>query len=105
MKTSPFMTRFKMSLEMYSLGPLDPDMRHDMYIDLSAASSASVLSTIITFILIILWRSGASTQQVAYYFPINALGLLTSGRRRFSVSLRRFFFVAARACSRLSRAQ
>jgi hypothetical protein len=39
-----------MSIEMWSLGSLDPEVGHDMYIDLLEALSANVLSTIITFI-------------------------------------------------------
>jgi len=44
------------------------------------------MATIITFIPIILRRSGASTGQVAYYFAITTLGLLTTN---FSVRLMR----------------
>jgi MFS family permease len=78
MKITSYLARLQMRIEMWLVGPLDPGVRHDMYIDLSAALSASLLSTIITFIPIILRRSGASTQQVAYYFAITTLGLLTT---------------------------
>jgi hypothetical protein len=97
MKTSSFLAELQMSIEIWLLGPLDSGVRLDMYFDLSEALSACVLSTIITFIPIILRRSGASTQQVAYYFAITLLGLLTSGGCRFSDSLYRFFFSGARA--------
>jgi len=43
-----------------------------------AACTHSVMATIITFIPIILRRSGASALQIAYYFAITALGLLTT---------------------------
>jgi len=67
-----------MRLEMWLVGPLDPDVRRNMYVDVRAACTHSLMATIITFIPIILRRSGASTQQVAYYFAITALGLLTT---------------------------
>ncbi len=49
-----------------------------MYVDARAACTHSAMATIITFLPIILRRSGASTQQIAYYFAITALGLLTT---------------------------
>jgi MFS family permease len=78
MNISSFLTRIQMRVEVWMVGTLAPGVRQDMYIDLSAAFTMSMLSTIITFIPIILRRSGASTQQVAYYFAITTLGLLTS---------------------------
>ncbi|RPH61629.1 MAG: MFS transporter [Chloroflexi bacterium] len=77
-KISAVFSAWQSRAEMWLIGPLDSDVRHNMHIDLSAALTASMLSTIITFIPIILRRSGASTQQVAYYFAITTLGLLTS---------------------------
>jgi len=67
-----------MRIEMWLVGTLAVDVRKAMYTDLSAALTMSLLSTIVTFIPIILRRSGASTQQVAYYFAITTLGLLTT---------------------------
>jgi MFS family permease len=58
---------------------LDADVRRNMYVDVRATCTHSVMAAIITFIPIILRRSGASTQQLAYYFAITALGLLTTG--------------------------
>ena len=63
---------------MWLVGILAVDVSKAMYTDLSAALTMSLLSTIVTFIPIILRRSGASTQQVAYYFAITTLGLLTT---------------------------
>ncbi len=77
-----------MRFEMWLVGPLDESVRRSMYMDLRAACTHSVIATIITFIPIILRRSGASTQQVAYYFAITTLGLLTTN---FSVWLMRRF--------------
>ncbi|MEI7845483.1 MAG: MFS transporter [Chloroflexota bacterium] len=67
-----------MHIEMWLVGILAVDVSKAMYTDLSAALTMSLLSTIVTFIPIILRRSGASTQQVAYYFAITTLGLLTT---------------------------
>jgi len=71
-------SRFQIRAEMWLVGTLDPGVRRDMYVDLSAACTQSVLSTIITFLPIILRRMGASTGQLAYYFAITAVGLLTT---------------------------
>jgi MFS family permease len=73
-----FLTRILGHIEMWLVGPLDSDVRHNMHVDMRAACIHSVMATTITFIPIILRRSGASTQQVAYYFAITALGLLTT---------------------------
>jgi MFS family permease len=63
---------------MWLVGPLPPSVRRDMYTDLSAACTHSVMATIVTFLPIILRRSGATTGQLAYYFAITAVGLLTT---------------------------
>jgi MFS family permease len=78
MKILPFLARLQLHFEMWLVGPMDPDVRRNMYVDVRAACTHSVMATIITFLPIILRRSGASTQQVAYYFAITALGLLTT---------------------------
>jgi len=78
MNTSNHLARLKMRLEMWLVGPLAPDVQHKMYVDVRAACTHSVMATIITFIPIILRRSGASTGEVAYYFAITTLGLLTT---------------------------
>ena len=72
------LVRIRTRIEMWLVGPLDAQVRRDMYTDLSAACTHSVVATILTFIPIILRRSGATTEQVAYYFAITALGLLTT---------------------------
>jgi MFS family permease len=79
MKKLSYPARLQRYFEMWLIGPLDPDVRRNMYVDVRAACTHSVMATIITFIPIILRRSGASTQQLAYYFAITALGLLTTG--------------------------
>lgn len=66
-------------LEMLLVGPLAPDVRRNMYIDARAASIHSLMATILTFLPIILRRAGATTEQVAYYHAVTALGLLTTG--------------------------
>lgn len=73
-----YLARLQMHFEMWLVGPLEPDVRRNMHVDIRAACTHSVMATIITFIPIILRRSGASTQQVAYYFAITSLGLLTT---------------------------
>ncbi len=72
------LARLQLHLEMWLVGPLDADVRQKMQVDMRAARIHSVMSTAITFIPIILRRSGATTEQVAYYFAITALGLLTT---------------------------
>lgn len=81
-----FLARLQLRVEMWLVGPLDPEVRHNMYVDVRAACAHSVMATIINFLPIILRRSGASTEQVAYYFAITTLGLLTTN---ISVSLMR----------------
>lgn len=78
MENLSYLARLQMHFEMWLVGPLDPDVRRNMYVDIRAACTHSLMSTVITFLPIILRRSGASTQQVAYYFAITALGLLTT---------------------------
>ena len=79
MKIISFLTGLLTHIELWLVGPLEPDVRHSMHVDMRAACIHSVMATTITFIPIILRRSGASTAQVAYYFAITALGLLTTG--------------------------
>ena len=78
MNSSSFLSRLQYRVEMWLVGPLDPVVRHNMYVDVRAACTHSVMATIITFLPIVLRRSGASTEQVAYYFAITTLGLLTT---------------------------
>jgi len=78
MNVSNHFSRLKLRLEMWLVGPLAPDVQQKMYVDVRAACTHSVMATIITFIPIILRRSGASTGEVAYYFAITTLGLLTT---------------------------
>src|SRR5262245_1040724 len=78
MKNPTLLARFFTRLEMWFVGPLDGEVRHDMYVDLRAACTHSVMATVITFIPIILRRSGASSEQIAYYFAITTLGMLTT---------------------------
>jgi MFS family permease len=73
-----FFFRLQVHLEAWLVGPLDIEVRRKMYVDMRAACTHSVMATIITFIPIILRRSGASTEQIAYYFAITTLGLLTT---------------------------
>lgn len=68
-----------MRIEFWLVGPLQPEVRHNMIVDLRAACTHSVMATVIAFLPIILRRSGATTEQVAYYFAITTLGLLTTG--------------------------
>lgn len=78
MNKLPYLSRLQMHFELWLVGPLEPDVRGNMYMDMRAARIHSVMSTIITFLPIILRRSGASTQQLAFYFAITSLGLLTT---------------------------
>ncbi len=68
-------TRF----ELFMVGELDAEVRRSMLIDLSAAGVRSVMTAIIAFIPLILKRSGASTEQIAYYYAITVGGLVTLG--------------------------
>jgi MFS family permease len=86
MNNASFLARWQMHVEMWLVGPLDPEVRRNMYVDIRAACTHSVMATVITFLPIVLRRSGASTEQVAYYFAITTLGLLTTN---ISVSLMR----------------
>jgi MFS family permease len=78
MNNPSFLTKLLLRFDMWLVGPLDQEVRQNMNVDMRAACIHSVLATSITFIPIILRRSGASTQQVAYYFAITTLGLLTT---------------------------
>src|SRR5262245_36796431 len=78
MNSPSSLARFLTRLEMWFVGPLDAAVRLDMFVDLRAACTHSVMATVITFIPIILRRSGASAEQIAYYFAITTLGLLTT---------------------------
>jgi DHA1 family inner membrane transport protein len=78
MNSPSFLAQFLTRIEMWFVGPLDTEVRHNMIVDLRAACTHSVMATVITFVPIILRRSGASTEQVAYYFAITTLGLLTT---------------------------
>ncbi len=64
---------------MLLVGALPRDVRHYMYADLRAACIYSVLAAILNFIPIILRRQGATDAQLALYYAITALGLLTVG--------------------------
>lgn len=79
MKIHDFVSTWQARVEIPLVGNLTPDVRRNMYLDLSAASIRSFMTTIVAFIPIILWRAGASTEQVAYYFSSTVLGLITSG--------------------------
>jgi len=64
--------------EMWLVGPVEPEARNYMYRDMRAACTHSVMAALINFLPLILRRAGASTDQIAYYYAITALGLLTS---------------------------
>ena len=90
MNNVSFPARWLTRIEMWFVGPLDPEVRHNMIVDLRAACTHSVMATIITFLPIVLRRSGATAGQIAYYFAITTLGLLTTNAslwlmRRFGV--------------------
>ena len=90
MNNASFAARWLTRIEMWFVGPLDPEVRHNMIVDLRAACTHSVMATIITFLPIVLRRSGATAGQIAYYFAITTLGLLTTNAslwlmRRFGV--------------------
>jgi MFS family permease len=86
MNNLSILARWQMHIEMWLVGPLDPEVRRNMVVDVRAACTHSVMATVITFLPIVLRRSGATTEQVAYYFAITTLGLLTTN---ISVSLMR----------------
>ena len=90
MNNASFAARWLTRIEMWFVGSLDPEVRHNMIVDLRAACTHSVMATIITFLPIVLRRSGATAGQIAYYFAITTLGLLTTNAslwlmRRFGV--------------------
>src|SRR5258707_3752420 len=79
MQSSSFLSIWCQRAELWLVGPLAPDIRHNMCVDVRAACTHSVMATVINFIPLILRRAGASTDQIAYYYAITSLGLLTSG--------------------------
>lgn len=79
MKLPDVLRVWQMRAEMLLVGPMAPDVRRYMYIDMRAASVHSLIATVIAFLPLILRRAGASTEQVAYYHAVTALGLLTTG--------------------------
>lgn len=79
MKFSETLQVWRTHAEMLLVGPMTPDVRHNMYVDMRAASVHSLIATILNFLPLILRRAGASTEQVAYYHAVTALGLLTTG--------------------------
>lgn len=79
MKPSEVLSVWQTRAELLLVGSMAPDVRRNMYIDMRAASVHSLIATVINFLPIILRRAGASTEQVAYYHAVTALGLLTTG--------------------------
>lgn len=65
--------------EMLLVGPLPPDVRRSMHVDLRAACTSSLLAAVINFIPVILRRLGASDGQLVVYYAITGLGLITTG--------------------------
>jgi len=65
--------------ETLLVGVLPREVRRSMYTDLYSACTISVLVAILNFIPIILRRQGATDNQIALYYAITALGLLTTG--------------------------
>ncbi len=66
---------------MLLVGPLPPDVRRSMHVDLRAACVACLFSAAIDFIRVILRRLGANDTLIAVYYAINAIGLTTTSRR------------------------
>ncbi len=79
MSRSSFLVDWWNRAELWLVGPLAPEIRHNMYVDVRAACTHSVMATVINFIPLILRRAGASTDQIAYYYAVTSLGLLTAG--------------------------
>lgn len=75
---APSLSSLGTRIESWLVGSLEPQVRRDMYVDVRAACTHSAMATILTFLPIILRRSGASTDQIAYYFAITSIGLLTT---------------------------
>jgi MFS family permease len=74
-----FLSTWQTQIEAWLVGPLDARVRRDMHTDVRAACSHSVMATIINFLPIILRRLGATTDQIAYYYAVTSIGLLTTG--------------------------
>ncbi len=92
-----YLSTFRQRTEYWLVGTLEPTVRRDMYVDIRAACIHSVMATILNFIPIILRRTGASTDQIAYYFAVTSMGLLTTGismwlMRRFGMKNVALFF-------------
>src|SRR6185503_19447484 len=66
-------------LELLLTGPLPSDVRRNMYVDVRGAVTVSAYFAILNFIPIVLRRLGASVQELAYYYAVSALGMLTAG--------------------------
>src|SRR5215510_11035790 len=79
MNRDSFIITLPARIEYWLVGPLDSDVRRDVHVDIRAACTHSVIATILNFIPIILRRLGASNDQVAYYFAVTSIGLLTTG--------------------------
>jgi len=79
MEQDTLFSTLKTRIESWLVGPLEPTVRRDMYVDIRAACTHSVMATILSFLPIILRRNGASTDQIAYYFAVTSIGLLTTG--------------------------
>ncbi len=73
------LTDWPARVETLLVGVLPRDVRRYMHTDLRAACTYSVLAAILTFIPIILRRLGGTDGQLALYYAISALGLLTTG--------------------------
>ena len=72
------LTALQYRLELLLIGPLRPDVRRKMYVDVRGAIAVSAYFAIFSFVPIILRRMGASVQELAFYYAISALGLLTT---------------------------
>src|SRR5436309_1641296 len=64
--------------ELILVGPLPPEVRRSLYIDMRAAIAACLFAAAINFIPVILRRMGASDGLIAVYYAINSLGLITT---------------------------
>jgi DHA1 family inner membrane transport protein len=73
------MRTFLYRLELLLTGPLPSEVRRAMYIDVRGAVTVSAYFAILTFIPIVLRRLGASVGELAYYYAVSALGMLTAG--------------------------
>jgi len=66
MNRAPSLSSLGTRIESWLVGSLEPHVRRDMYVDVRAACTHSAMATILNFLPIILRRSGASTDQIAY---------------------------------------